>query len=96
MKPKVMKGFFGYAFHDTIFIRADLPQRVRSFVLSHEKYHLMDKRKWWGWVGAELRANLSCGFRDPIGLLATVSASITRSRLKTYLRLLKTSGRTEA
>lgn len=36
--------YFGYAnpSQNTVWVRADLPDRVKDFVLSHELYHLTD------------------------------------------------------
>ncbi len=77
---------FGCAYRSIIFIRSDLPDRVRSFVISHEAYHIRDEAHWLGWLGGELRANMACGLRDPIGLLLTIKASLNRTRLKAYWR----------
>lgn len=83
-----MGNFFGYSLQNTAFIRADLPMRVRKFVIKHEFHHLQDKRSWLGWIGSEVRANVVCGVRDPIGLLLTITASLRPYRLRTYWKLL--------
>lgn len=92
MKSDAMDSFFGYAFDNKIFVQGKLSERVQEFVISHEQYHLTDKHRWWGWAGAELRANAVCALRNPIGFLATVRASMTRSRITTYLSLVKRRG----
>lgn len=88
MDPNAMGSFFGYALKDTIFVSKVLSKRVEAFVVCHEKYHLTDKSKWLGWFGAELRANVCCGVKDPLGLTATVLASLSIKRLKLYLKLI--------
>ena len=96
MNSDAMGEYFGYALNDKIFVRYMLSERVQAFVISHERHHLLDRHKWWGWFGAELRANTICGLRNPIGFLATVKASITRSRIETYLKLMKVRGRVDS
>lgn len=77
---------FGYGGGDRAGVRQDLPPRVRKFVKAHELYHCTDQASWGGTLGSELRANLIPGLRDPVGLLATVWATITSvDRLKLYL-----------
>lgn len=93
MNSDVMGEYFGYALNDKIFVRYMLSERVQAFVISHEKHHLVDRYKWLGWFGAELRANTICGLKNPVGFLATVKASMTRSRIETYLKLMKVRGR---
>jgi hypothetical protein len=83
---------FGCAYRSTIFIRVGLPERVRRFVVQHEAYHITDQHHWLGWFGSELRANTVCGVRNPIGLLATIRASLTAPRLKAYGRALVKRG----
>ena len=92
MPKGVMQDLFGYAFNETVFIRAGLPGRVTNFVIAHEKFHLRDTSEWLGWFGSETRANISCGLRDPRGLLATIKASLSKKRLKKYYTLVVTKG----
>lgn len=75
---------FGSASGEVAEVREDLSPKVRKFVKSHELYHLTDKAKWGGWLGREIRANVVCGAKDPVGLLATTKASLARDRLKYY------------
>jgi hypothetical protein len=91
--PNIMENFFGYTFNGKVFVRYGLTMRVQSFVIEHEKYHIHDNKHWLGWLGQELRANLACGVRDPLGLLLTIFASISVPRLKTYVALLKSGGK---
>lgn len=84
--PAVMQraSSFGCAYKSTIFVRADLSEKVRRFVINHEVYHINDKQRWLGWFGSELRANVICGISDPTGLFATIKASLNTNRLKSY------------
>lgn len=71
-------------------VREDLSPAIKRFVISHELYHLGDTHTWWGVFGRELRANLIPGFKDPIGLFATVWATISsRERMELYLDRVK-------
>jgi hypothetical protein len=80
--PKILK----------VYVRDDLPPRVRRFVENHEIYHVTDKYTWGGWVGRELRANLVPGLRDPVGLLLTIWATISsKERLLFYLDRVRRS-----
>jgi hypothetical protein len=88
--------FFGYyqrypALSDSfIIIRENLPSRVERFVKKHELYHLTDKNTWWGVLGQELRANIVPALSDPIGLFATIFATIaSKERRKLYLDRFK-------
>ena len=81
---------FGYAGGNTAVVREDLPPLVKRFVTAHELYHLSDKIKFGGWVGSEIRANLIPGLKDPIGLTATILATITNTdRIKFYIKRIK-------
>lgn len=91
--PKTLDGFFGYALDGRVFIRSNPPRRVEKFVINHEIYHLNDRSKYLGWFGAELRANLYCGLRDPIGLILTSKESMNRDRLTKYWNLARKRGR---
>lgn len=78
---------FGAAGGRKAVVRNDLPPRVRRFVRSHELYHLKDKVNWGGWIGSEIRANVIPGLKDPIGLIATIWATITDiDRVKYYIQ----------
>jgi hypothetical protein len=83
---------FGCTYKGEVYVRADLSPRVRRFVISHEVYHLQDQQLWLGWLGGELRANFVPGMKDPIGLLLTIRASLTRERLGAYWRALTKVG----
>ena len=77
-----MGSAFGLA-GEPIEIRKDLPNRVKSFVIDHEKYHLKDTSKNWLW--REVKANMVSGFKHPIGFLQTAWMSLTnKERLKFY------------
>lgn len=81
---------FGYAGRNTAVVREDLPPLVKRFVTAHELYHLSDKGKFGGWVGSEIRANLIPGLKDPIGLAATIWATITDTdRIKFYVKRIR-------
>lgn len=92
--PAVMElnQSFGHIVGKDIYIRSDLPKCVERFVIHHEVYHLNDTHTWLGWMGKETRANLVCGINDPIGLIATIKASLTKSRLKAYWNTFIHSG----
>jgi hypothetical protein len=94
IEPAVMERAtsYGCAYQSTIFIRSDLPNRIRQFVIRHEAYHIEDKHDWLGWFGGELRANIASGIHDPIGLLLTIKASLNRPRLKAYWGALAHKG----
>jgi hypothetical protein len=90
INPAVMElnQSFGHIVGRDIYIRSDLPKSVERFVIHHEVYHLNDTHTWLGWIGKETRANLVCGINDPIGLIATIKASLTKLRLKAYWNVL--------
>ena len=89
LKEKIYPAF-GYASGDTAYVREDLSPRVKRFVEAHELYHCRDKATWWGWFGREIRANLVPGMKDPVGLLATLLATISSlDRLIFYLKRIK-------
>jgi hypothetical protein len=83
---------FGCAHKGEVYVRSDLLPKVKRFVISHEMYHLQDRRVWLGWLGGELRANFVPGMKDPVGLLLTIKASLTRERLGAYWRALTKVG----
>ncbi len=82
---------FGMAYFGTnqCDVREDLPPRVRVFVKEHELYHLRDPHQWGGWIGREIRANVVPGLKDPLGLLATVAASLSPQRIAFYLQRIR-------
>jgi hypothetical protein len=80
---------FGYGGGDEVIVRNDLPPRVKKFVKSHELYHCKDDSNFGGWIGREIRANLIPGIKDPLGLLATIKASLSKDRLRFYLDRFK-------
>lgn len=81
---------FGLSRGATARVREDLPPRIKNFVKTHELYHCRDRAKWGGWLGRELRANLIPGLKDPIGLLATVWATISDiDRIRFYWERFK-------
>ncbi|MFZ2149647.1 MAG: hypothetical protein WAV15_00610 [Minisyncoccia bacterium] len=81
---------FGYGGGNAAVVRQDLSPRVKRFVREHELYHCQDKAMWGGWLGREIRANFIPGLKDPIGLAATVWATISDiGRIRFYLRRIK-------
>lgn len=67
-------------------VRNDLHPLVKRFVVKHELYHLADTKKWVGIFGRELRANFVPGFKDPIGFIACIIATlISKERMRFYL-----------
>lgn len=71
-------------------VRDDLPRIVKRFILQHELYHLRDRYKWWGVLGAEIRANFVPALRDPIGALVFLGyCLIYYNRLGIYLYRFK-------
>jgi len=82
---------FGYAMQkeNKAFVREDLPLSIKRFVRSHELYHLQDQPNRGGWIWSEVRANLIPGLRDPIGLIETIIATLTKERLRFYLDRFK-------
>jgi len=81
---------FGYGGGSGAIIREDLSPRVKRFVKSHELYHCIDKAKWGGWIGGEIRANVIPGLKDPIGFASTAWATISDiDRIKFYLKRIK-------
>jgi len=79
---------FGHIVGGEVYVRDDLSNKVKKFVIAHEIYHLNDEKKWLGWVGREARANVVCGVRDPHGFVSTVFASLNKKRIAAYLRSL--------
>lgn len=72
-------------------VREDLSPRVKRFVLKHELYHLTDEHTWLGDRGREIRANFVPAFRDPVGFVACVLATVFNwDRFKLYVYRLWT------
>lgn len=90
-KEKIYPSF-GYAVGNSAKVREDLSPRVKRFVKAHELYHCRDKATWGGWIGREIRANIIPGLKDPLGLLATIKASLTKDRINLYLQRFKHGG----
>lgn len=81
--------FSGYAHKGEVYISGALSGRSKRFVIQHELYHLRDKQNWLGYFGQELRANVVCGLKDPLGLCTVIELAIKNRRLRMYgLRLL--------
>lgn len=80
---------FGYAQKNCVTVRDDLSPRVTRFVIAHEKFHVKDRSTWGGWWGREIRANIWCSAKDPIGFMATVCASCTKERLQFYFERIR-------
>lgn len=71
-------------------INKDLNPIIKKFVIEHELYHLTDKYRWMGRFGMELRANIIPGLKNPIGLFATLFATLfSLERIKFYFSLIK-------
>lgn len=90
VSKEVIYPAYGYNGAGHAIVREDLPPRVKQFVTAHELYHLRDTATWGGWLGRELRANIVPGFRDPVGLLATITSTVTDwDRISFYLQRLR-------
>jgi hypothetical protein len=70
-----------------VYVRRDLPQPVKRFVISHELYHLGDKAQWWIW--REAKANVHAAMRHPIGFVGCVLMSLTPYRLWYYWQRIR-------
>ncbi len=75
---------FGLALPDErqVYVRDDLPDPVKRFVISHELYHLKDRAQLWIW--REVKATVHAAIRHPIGFFACVLMSLAPYRLKYY------------
>jgi hypothetical protein len=81
---------YGYTKENDIAVRNDLSPRIKRFVRAHELYHCYDESQWGDWIGKEFRANIIPGFRDPVGLIATIWGTITDlDRISFYLKRTK-------
>lgn len=78
---------FGLAKDGIIYVREDLPNAVKSFVIEHEIYHLQDDSVYWLW--REIKANLYAGIKHPIGFIYTVILSLSLTRIKFYIQRFK-------
>ena len=72
-----------------VYVRADLPDCVKRFVISHELHHLSDKAQWW--ICNEIKANAHAAIRYPIGFVGCVLMSLAPYRLRYYAQ--RTRGR---
>jgi hypothetical protein len=87
---------FGLYLDGKTYVRSDLPAAVKRFVTAHEAHHVKqtDAFRANHPLLSEISASLFPGFRDPIGLLATISATLTPARIKMYAGLLGINGGT--
>jgi len=89
--------YIGFAFLDRnlALVRVNLPRHVQRFVRAHELHHVVDKYRWGGWLGGEIRATLVPGLTDPIGMFAIIWFTIlhSRQRMKTYLARIFLGGK---
>ena len=65
-----------------VYVREDLPDRVKRFVISHELYYLGDKAQWSVW--GEIKVTVHAAIRHPIGFTACVLMSLAPYRLRYY------------
>ena len=80
--------FSGFAYEGQVYISEDLGKRNKRFTVQHELYHLGDARRWLGYFGMELRANVVCGLKDPVGLAAALIQGLIKGYIPTYLLAL--------
>jgi len=75
---------FGLALPDRqqVYVRGDLSESVKQFVISHEVYHLSDKAEWWAW--REIKASARAAIRHPLGFVVCVLMSLAPYRLRYY------------
>jgi hypothetical protein len=75
---------FGLAQPDKqlVYVREDLPECVKRFVLNHELYYLKDKTQCWAW--RELKATAYAGVRHTVGFFVCVLMSLAPYRLTYY------------
>ncbi len=80
---------FGYAVPSmqVIYVRDDLPCRVKEFVLLYEEYHPKDNAKWWVW--RELKASAAGAMKEPLGFSLCVLMSLAPSRLRYYWKRIR-------
>jgi hypothetical protein len=65
-----------------VYVREDLPEYLKRFVISHELYRLGDRSQWW--VLREVKATVHAAIRHPIGFIACVLMSLAPYRLRYY------------
>ena len=70
-----------------VYVRKDLPECVKRFVISHELYHLRDKAQWPIWM--EVKATIHAAMRHPTGFVACVSMSLAPNRLRYYWQRIR-------
>lgn len=80
--------FSGFVYEGQVYISEDLGKRNKRFTIQHELYHLRDRQRWLGYFGMELRANVVCGIKDPLGLTAGLLRGFRKGYMKTYLLAL--------
>ena len=75
---------FGFALPEKqiAYVRDDLPECVKQFVIGHEVYHLTDHAN--GWVWREIKANMHSALRHPIGFMLCLQMSLVPYRLRHY------------
>ena len=80
---------FGLALPDRqlVYVREDLPECVKRFVISHEVYHLSDKAEWWMW--REIKATVHAAMRHPIGFIGCVLMSLAPYRIWYYVQRVR-------
>ncbi len=78
-------GFSGFTFEGQVYLDEDLKGLNKRFTVQHELYHLRDKQHWLGYFGKELRANVICGLKDPLGISAALYGGFRKGYLKRYL-----------
>ncbi len=71
----------------TIKIKKSLKSSVKKYVLAHEIYHIKDKSRWGGTLGAEIRATIYCGIRNPWGMIETFFTGNIFKKLKDWVKL---------
>jgi hypothetical protein len=56
---------FGLALPDRqqVYVRGDLSESIKRFVISHELYQLWDKGQWWIWREFKANAHPQSGIR---------------------------------
>ena len=79
-------GYLGRFFPSigTVFVRADLPPRVKSHIADHMIYHHKHYDREQKRGVSEFRATVVTGAKDPRGFMATIGFNLTRERVKFY------------
>jgi len=76
-------------------VRKDLPKAAQKFVLSHEKYHILDwqrstkENKKYYWIWGEIKANIYGALKHPFGFLVCGIMNLQPSRIKFYFKRFK-------